>query len=148
MKLQTHAVNQPSGTSALRRWLMATLSIFAAVMMAVALASPAEAASRKVCAPKKCVKVPASKYCYPGKGCGKRVYRDARPGEYCSSSVGCVSYKGKNYFYIGGPKLTDKQQLQVQKCASSLGVTWLGAAGTGPVGLTILGAAVSLWGCT
>lgn len=134
-----------------RRWVIAMFAILAALFVTVGQASPAAAATTKrVCAPSgKCVKVKTSQYCYPGKkGCGKAMYREARPGEYCSSSVGCVTYKGKNYFYTGGPKLTDAQKLSSQKCAASLGVTWLGAiAGGGPVGITILGVAVSLWGC-
>lgn len=64
----------------------------------------------------------------------------------CSPSVGCVTYKGKIYRYIGGPAMTSAQEAASQKCASSLGVTWLGAISSGPIGITILGVAVSLWG--
>ncbi|MDN3023210.1 hypothetical protein [Streptomyces sp. S.PB5] len=133
----------------LRRCAIAVFAILAALFVTVGQAIPASAATTKrVCAPRKCVKVKTSQYCYPSKGCGKAMYREARPGEYCSSSVGCVTYEGKNYFYVGGSKLTEAQKTQTRKCAASLGVTWLGALGSGPVGLTVLGVAVSLWGCT
>ncbi|MBC9729553.1 hypothetical protein [Streptomyces sp. TRM68367] len=136
-----------------RRWAIALLALLAALTLTVGQATTANAASTKrVCAPSgKCVKVKKSQYCYPAKqGCGKTMYREARPGEYCSSSVGCVTYKGKNYFYTGGPKLTAKQKTQAQKCAASLGVSWLGALGIGggPAGVTVLGVAVALWGCS
>lgn len=104
------------------------------------------AATRKVCTPKKCVTVAASKYCYPDSGCGQRLYKDAGTG-YCSSSTGCFTYKGKNYRYTGY-SATPAQHLAAQKCAAGLGVTWLGAIAGGPAGITILGVAISLWGCS
>lgn len=105
------------------------------------------AAPRRVCAPSgKCVTT--NNYCFPGDGCGKHAYREARPGQYCSSSVGCVSYRGKNYFYVGGPSMTAAQRTQALKCMASLGVAGLGFIGTGPGGVTILGVVVSIWGCS
>lgn len=128
---------------------MLALALAIATLLPMAQASPAEAAAtKKVCAPKKCVTVKTSKYCYPGKGCGKYQYRATRPGEYCSPSVGCVTYRGKGYKYIGGPKMTAKQRSQAQKCAASLAVSGLSFIGAGPTGVTILGAAVSAWGCS
>ncbi|MFJ9638744.1 hypothetical protein [Streptomyces sp. NPDC101178] len=126
----------------------AVFTALAVLPLSMATAPPAEAASKRVCAPSgKCVTT--KKYCPPGSKCGKKVFREVPKTQYCSSSVGCFTYKGKNYRYIAGPSLTSKQQQQVWKCASSLGVTGLGAAvATGPVGVTILGVAVSLWGCT
>jgi hypothetical protein len=120
--------------------------------------SPEEAASirtasavpftnRRVCAPRKCVTIPPARYCSPDSGCGQRLYKSAPAGQYCSSSSGCFTYKGKNYFYTGY-RATPAQHLAAQKCAAGLGVTWLGAIGGGPVGITILGVAASLWGCS
>ncbi|MGW8378492.1 hypothetical protein [Streptomyces sp. ODS28] len=131
-----------------RRSVTVLALLFAAFLVA-AQAGPAEAAAtKKVCAPKKCVKVKKSKYCYPGDGCGKRAYKRLPDTEYCSPSVGCVSYKGKNYRFVGGPKMTPKQQDQARKCAAGLGVAGLGFIGTGPTGITVLGAVVSAWGCS
>ncbi len=135
------------------RWVIALLAVLAALMVTVGQATPADAASTKrVCAPSgKCVTVKKSEYCYPAKeGCGRQMYREARPGEYCSPSVGCVTYEGKNYFYTGGPKPTEAQKTLARKCGASLGVSWLGALGFGggPVGVTVLGVAVALWGCS
>jgi hypothetical protein len=128
---------------------IAALTLLLATFLAVAQTSPAQAAAtKKVCAPKKCVKVKKSRYCYPGDKCGKRVYRKLRNGEYCSPSVGCVTYKGQDYKYIGGPKMTAKQRSQARKCAASLGVSGLGFIGAGPTGVTILGVVVSAWGCS
>lgn len=126
----------------------AAFTALAVLFLSIGPAAPAHAASKRVCAPsKKCVTT--KKYCPPGSKCGKRVFKEVPKTQYCSSSVGCFTYKGKNYRYTGGPSLTSKQQQQVWKCASSLGVTGLGAAvATGPVGVTILGVAISLWGCT
>lgn len=148
-----HIANGATVKLPLRRWAIAMFAVLAAVFVTVGQATPASAATTKrVCAPSgKCVTVKKSQYCYPAKqGCGKTMYREARPGEYCSSSVGCVTYKGKNYFFTGGPKVTAAQQTQARKCAASLGVTWLGALGIGggPVGVTVLGVAVTLWGCS
>ncbi|NLU70158.1 hypothetical protein [Streptomyces sp. HNM0574] len=128
---------------------LAALALVLAMFLTAAQASPAQAATtKKVCAPKKCVKVKKSKVCYPGDGCGKRAYKPWPAGSYCSPSVGCVSYKGKNYRFVGGPKMTPKQQDQARKCAASLGVSGLGFIGTGPLGVTILGVVVSVWGCS
>ena len=41
-------------------------------------------------------------------------------------SPACVSYKGQNYRFVGGPKVTEKQKSQARKCAASLGVSGLG----------------------
>lgn len=105
----------------------------------------------KVCAPKKCITVPSSKVCTPAKGC-KSAYREWPVGQYCAPSVGCFTYKGKNYSYVGGPKATAAEKLATQKCLASLGVTYLGAISTAPstfgTSLVVLGVAVSLWGCS
>lgn len=109
--------------------------------------SPAQAAPQRVCAPNnKCVSAP--KVCKPDDGCGKNLYQEVPSTDYCSPSTGCFNWQGKNYRYIGGPALSPADQDKMQKCAASLGVTWLGAVAEGPIGITILGVAVSLWGCT
>ncbi|MDK1473747.1 hypothetical protein QNO07_09990 [Streptomyces sp. 549] len=127
----------------------AALAFLLATILTAAQSSPAQAAAmKKVCAPKKCVKVKKSRICYPGDGCGKRAYRELPATTYCSSSVGCVSYKGKKYRFVGGTKMTPEQQTQAQKCAAGLGVAGLGFIGAGPTGVTILGVVVSAWGCS
>lgn len=119
----------------------------AVAMTAASQNTAAAAAPRRVCAPSgKCVTT--NNYCYPGEGCGRFAYRAARAGEYCSSSVGCVTYRGKNYFYVGGPVMTPAQRTQALKCAASLAVSGLGFIGSGPGGVTILGVIVSIWGCS
>lgn len=118
-----------------------------ATSMAVSGAGDASAETRRVCAPSgQCVTT--NQYCYPDDGCGTRLYREVPRDEYCSQSVGCFTWHGKNYRYIGGPTPTPEQRLAAQKCAASLGVTWLGAIASGGVGITILGAGVGLWGCS
>lgn len=98
----------------------------------------------RVCSAKKCVAVPKSKICTVGSGCGKAIYKEYKG--YCSSSVGCFTYKGKNYVYTGF-KPTAAQLSQARKCAAGIGVTWLGAIAGGPIGVTILGVPVALWSC-
>ena len=98
----------------------------------------------KVCAPKKCVNVPRTKICTVDSGCGKKIYKEYKG--YCSSSVGCFAYKGKNYVYTKF-KPTAAQISQGRKCAASIGVTWLSAIAGGPLGPTIIGVPVALWGC-
>lgn len=98
----------------------------------------------KVCAPKKCKTVPKAKVCTVGSGCGKAIYKEYKG--YCSPTVGCFSYKGKNYIYTGF-KPTAAQLSQARKCAAGIGVTWLGAIAGGPIGVTILGVPVALWSC-
>ncbi|MGP5389809.1 hypothetical protein [Glutamicibacter arilaitensis] len=98
----------------------------------------------RVCSAKKCVSVPKSKVCTVGSGCGKAIYKEYKG--YCSSSVGCFTYKGKNYVYTGF-KPSAAQLSQARKCAAGIGVTWLGAIAGGPIGITILGVPVALWSC-
>ncbi|MFI7341786.1 hypothetical protein ACIBUY_28065 [Streptomyces sp. NPDC050085] len=148
MGSNVHAVGAPSAKGR-RKWLLALGSIFALFAMTLALSTPAEAATKKVCAPKKCVKVDTNnkkKYCNPGSGCGKKLYR--QHSGYCSSSMGCVSYKGKNYVYVGGPALTSKQRQQVAKCAVGLGWTVFSSASTAGTAMFVGGVAVAAWGCT
>jgi hypothetical protein len=109
--------------------------------------SAAEATTlTRVCAPNgHCVVT--TRYCPPGSACGAQTYRLAGTYEYCSSSVGCVYWKGRNYFYLSGPKPTAAQQLKIQQCAAGLGFTWLTTVAGGPVGFTIAGVALGIWGC-
>jgi len=98
----------------------------------------------KVCSPKKCVTVPKTKVCTVGSGCGKAIYKEYKG--YCSATIGCFTYKGKNYVYTGF-KPTAAQLSQARKCAAGIGVTWLGAIAGGPIGVTVLGVPVALWSC-
>lgn len=99
----------------------------------------------RVCPPKgKCVAIPSNKYCWPGSGCGAKLYKVAKPGAYCSSSTGCIRYKGQNYYYVGY-KATKAQLAAARKCAATLGFAWVTAAAGGPVGLTIAGVPLALW---
>ncbi|MGW5125982.1 hypothetical protein ACWEQ7_18345 [Streptomyces sp. NPDC004069] len=127
---------------------MALLSIFAVAAMTLGMASPASAATKKVCAPKKCVAVDTSnrkKYCNPGSGCGKNWYREY--SGYCSSSVGCVSYNGKNYLFVGGPNLTNQQKRAAASCAAALGWCVFTAASSGGTLIFLGGVAITAWGC-
>lgn len=127
-------------------WPMLLIAGMISLILIFAQTAPAEAATRTVCAPNRCVTT--SQYCYPTSGCGSRLYREVPSTEYCSSSTGCFRWNGKNYRYIGGNTLTAAQRTAVQQCAAGLGVTWLGAIAGGPTGITILGVAVTLWGCS
>lgn len=129
------------------------LSAVLVLGMNVAGAAEAEAAvaTTKICAPKKCITVPSSKVCTPAKGC-KQAYREVPRSQWCSSSWGCFTYKGRNYVFVGGKKPTAAQLAATQKCLASLGVTYLGAISTAPStfggSLVALGVVVSLWGCS
>jgi len=125
---------------------LAVLALVLSPIVAPVVAQPAEAATYKVCAPKgKCVYV--SRVCKPG-ACGQlQTYKPWPAGMYCSSSVGCFTYKGVNYSYGGGPRPTAAQQAKIVQCAANLGFTWVVATAGGPVGWTIGGVALAVWGC-
>lgn len=103
-------------------------------------------ATTRVCSPSgKCVN--ASRVCNPGQ-CGQQsVYREWPKGQYCSASVGCFTYKGVNYSYTGAPRPTPEQQAKITQCAANLGFVWVTAIAGGPVGFTIGGVGLALWGC-
>lgn len=131
-----------------RQLLLSVMGVLVILVIAL-LAAPAPAAnaSVRVCAPNKCVTVPSQ--CLPTNGCGSSLYRPTNPGEYCAPSVGCVTFGGRNWIYIGGPAATPEQRLAATKCAASLGIAVLsGVSGGGPVGVAILGVGITVWGCT
>lgn len=101
----------------------------------------------KVCSPKKCVTIASSKYCPISSGCSKAMYKPWPTGVYCSSSVGCFTIGGKNYSYIGGPIATPEQQLKAAQCAIGIGFTAVTAGAGGPVGVTVGGVILTVWGC-
>lgn len=128
--------------------VFAALAFIVASLTGIAPGTPAaEAASyRNVCAPSgKCVWVETSKYCPPGSACGTQVYKQYTG--YCSQSWGCFSYKGRNYVYVGGPVPTAAQRGKITQCAANLGFAWLTGVAGGPVGFTIGGVSLALWGC-
>lgn len=103
-------------------------------------------ASTRVCAPNgKCVTT--SNYCTIASGCSKALYKPWPVGQYCSSSVGCFTYGGKNYSYIGGPVATAEQRAKAAQCAVGIGFAAATAGAGGPAGVTVAGVALTLWGC-
>ncbi|MBC9719054.1 hypothetical protein H9Y04_41675 [Streptomyces sp. TRM66268-LWL] len=139
-----------SSTGKRRRWLLAVLAILALAMTTLGTtASPAEAATKKICAPSgkcKTVNTSSKNYCKPGASCRKEMFR--KYTGYCSSSTGCITYKGKNYIYVGGPKLTSAQKNAARKCAASLGFAALTAPTTGGSSVFLIGLSITAWGCT
>lgn len=103
-------------------------------------------ASTRVCAPNgKCVTT--SNYCTIASGCSKALYKAWPVGQYCSPSVGCFTYGGKKYSYIGGPVATAEQQVKAAQCAVGLGFAAVTAGAGGPAGVTVAGVALTVWGC-
>ncbi|NYI59155.1 hypothetical protein [Cellulomonas soli] len=131
-----------------RRCLAIVVAVCALVVGG--LASPASAVVYlpdgyvQICAPKKCVIIPESQYCPPTKASCVNGKWSPVTG-YCSPSVGCVTIDGKNYRWIGSG-LEAVNNVSAHKCAAGLGVSIIGLY-TGPLGVAILGAAVSIWGC-
>lgn len=126
-----------------RAWT--TLAVLMLLVLSFTVAPQSADAATRVCAPSgRCVS--AVQTCNPGTSCARELFREVPTGQYCAPSVGCFPWKGKNYRYVGGPATTQAQRESAMKCASSLGVTWLGGVAGGPIGVTILGVAVSLWG--
>lgn len=110
------------------------------------LGSAQATASIRVCAPNgKCVYT--SNYCTIASGCSKALYKEWPAGVYCSSSVGCFTYGGKNYSYIGGPVATADQRVKAAQCAVGIGFAAVTAGAGGPAGVTVAGVALSIWGC-
>jgi hypothetical protein len=108
--------------------------------------SVAPMATTRVCSPSgKCVN--ASRVCNPGQCGQKSVFKEWPKGQYCAPSVGCFTYKGVNYSYTGAPKPTPEQQAKITQCAANLGFAWVTAVAGGPVGFTIGGVALAVWGC-
>ncbi len=133
-----------------RHWLslilVVLLVLVGGLVAPVVMAAPAEAATTRVCSPSgKCVN--ATIYCPPGSSCGSAIYRKANPGEYCSSSVGCFTWNGTNYFAIGA-RPTGAQDIATKKCVSSLGYVWLTAIAGTPWGWTVGGVLIAVWGCS
>lgn len=137
--------NRGRRTGGHRAWT--TLTVLTLLVLSLTVAPQSAEAATRVCAPNgRCVS--AAQTCYPGTSCARELFREVPAGQYCAPSVGCFPWKGKNYRYVGGPATTQAQRESAMKCASSLGVTWLGGVAGGPIGITILGVAVSLWGCS
>lgn len=108
--------------------------------------APRAASSVRVCAPKRCVTVSTSRYCPNSRSkCGSKYARFS--GAYCSPSVGCFTLGGVNYFAARGPLPTPKQQQAIAQCALSIGGTILSASAGGPIGLTMFGVGMTVWGC-
>lgn len=127
--------------------LAALVLVLAGLIAPVVVAAPAEAATYRVCAPNgQCDE--SSTLCNPGQ-CGQsQTYRLQNAGEYCAPSVGCIWYQGANYFYNGGPRPTAAEQSRMTQCAANLGFVWLTGIAGGPVGFTIAGVSLALWGCS
>lgn len=101
----------------------------------------------KVCTPAKCITILASKYCPVSRGgCGSYVYTPY--SGWCSSSIGCATINGSNYLVSQSVSPTAKQTSAASACAASLGLTVAAAAAGGPLGWTIAGVAVTVWGCS
>jgi hypothetical protein len=99
-----------------------------------------------VCAPKRCVTVNTSRYCPNSQSkCGSKYTRFS--GAYCSPSVGCFTLRGVNYFAARGPLPTPRQQQAIAQCTLSIGGSILSASAGGPIGLTMFGVGMTVWGC-
>lgn len=150
MTMATYSIDSGGGAPRERRhWttlmLIALLVLVIGVVAPIASAPEAQAATQ-VCSPSgKCVST--TRYCPPGSSCGSAVYRKAKPGEYCSSSVGCFTWNGTNYFATGA-RPTGAEDIATKKCVASLGYVWLTAIAGTPWGWTVGGVLISLWGCS
>jgi hypothetical protein len=100
----------------------------------------------RVCAPNKCVTVPAYRY-KPVGSHGGGSYRFRPHDGYCSSSFGCVRINGRNYLAINGPVPTAAERNAIAQCAASIGLTVASAASGGTLGWTLVGVGMTAWGC-
>jgi len=130
------------------RQVRTTILVLAALLLALFVSAPAAQADpqMQVCAPKRCITVPYTRYCPVSRvECSKGKF--IRHYGYCSSSVGCFTIGGVDYTWAGGPTPTWAQRNAAALCFTSIGGTVVAAGFGGPIGLTAFGATLTSWGC-
>jgi hypothetical protein len=80
-----------------------------------------------------------------GGTCWNTFHQAWPTGMYCSSSVGCFYYAGRNWTFKRWPYSGNWTQSQLN-CVAGIVVTGIGFY-TGPFAITAAGGAVTAWGC-
>lgn len=86
-------------------------------------------------------------YCPPTYWCGKRAFVPWTGG-YCSASVGCMSWRGRNYKVNIYPRADPARERAALRCLLGLGLSVATLVTRGPSRLGVAGLGLTAWGCS
>lgn len=85
-------------------------------------------------------------YCPRESWCGKRAFVPWTGG-YCTASVGCMTWRGRNYRVNIRPRPDPARQRAALRCVLGLGLSLATFVTRGPSRLGVAGLGLTTWGC-